>query len=376
MLYVSSHANRSNARRGYLPADATKWRGSRRNIRRRRCYGLIDVKKRTLTGVTGVNTYSGGVFGVVEGLCAITIVVLIGWLARRCGLIPPEASRVLVEVTYWITSPALLLSTLSRSDIHAVFGAPLLSAAGAGILTAIVTAIIGCSMLKLRGGHLVLATMSASVNNSAHIGIPVALFILGDAVYSLPVIVFQLGFFTPAFFVAADIAAARRHISSLKVVRLAVANPMVVAAAIGGIVSLGEFELPPLVAPTVDLLAQAAPALVLLSFGASLVGMRQVSPGAQLDHIAPGTIVWITAAKLLLQPALAYGLGAVLGVNGASLFAVTLMAALPSAQNAFIAALRANTGIRIAQVSVAVTTFVSLPVMLFIAWLFHHAGQV
>ena len=350
--------------------------GSPKKVHRRKCHPPSDVKKRTLTGLTAVNTYSEGVFGVVEGLCAISIVVLIGWFARRCRLIPPEASRVLVEVTYWVTSPALLLSTLSRNDIHAVFGAPLLSAAGTGLLTAAVTALVGYCVLKLRGGHLVLATMSASVNNSAHIGIPVALFILGDAAYSLPVIVFQLGFFTPAFFVAADIAAAQRHISPVKVMWLAAANPMVIAAAIGGILSLGDVELPPLVAPTVDLLAQAAPALVLLAFGASLVGMRHVRSTAQFDHVAPGTIVWIIAAKLLLQPALAYGLGVSLGLDGASLMAVTLMAALPSAQNAFIAALRAGTGIRIAQVSVAVTTFISLPVMLLIAWLFHHAGQI
>ena len=49
---------------------------------------------------------------------------------------------------------------------------------------------------------------------------------------------------------------------------------------------------------------------------------------------------------------------------------VTIMAALPAAQNAYIAATRAKAGERIAQGTVLVTTFASLPVVIAIAAFF------
>ena len=52
-----------------------------------------------------------------------------------------------------------------------------------------------------------------------------------------------------------------------------------------------------------------------------------------------------------------------LGLTGPALMSVTIMAALPSAQNAYIAATRAGAGERIAQGTVLVTTFASLPVV-------------
>ena len=55
---------------------------------------------------------------------------------------------------------------------------------------------------------------------------------------------------------------------------------------------------------------------------------------------------------------------------------MTIMAALPAAQNAYIAATRAKAGERIAQGTVLVTTFASLPVVVGIAALFHGLGLV
>ena len=64
------------------------------------------------------------------------------------------------------------------------------------------------------------------------------------------------------------------------------------------------------------------------------------------------------------------------GLTGSALMAVTIMAALPSAQNAYIAATRAGAGERIAQGTVLVTTFASLPVVVGIAAIFHACGVV
>lgn len=80
--------------------------------------------------------------------------------------------------------------------------------------------------------------------------------------------------------------------------------------------------------------------------------------------------------KLIIQPALACAVGSALGLGGSALMAVTVMAALPSAQNAYIAATRARAGERIAQGTVLATTALCLPVVIAVAALFHGLGLV
>lgn len=79
--------------------------------------------------------------------------------------------------------------------------------------------------------------------------------------------------------------------------------------------------------------------MILLSFGASLVDRRSASG----DSGAAATVCAIVG-KLALQPAIACGVGILLGLSGPALMSVTIMAALPSAQNAYIAATRAKAG--------------------------------
>ena len=78
----------------------------------------------------------------------------------------------------------------------------------------------------------------------------------------------------------------------------------------------------------------------------------------------------------MVQPACACGAGLLLGMDGHALLAVTVMGAMPTAQNAFIASARAGVGNHIAQGTVLITTIMSLPVTVLIAWLFHLAALV
>ena len=111
--------------------------------------------------------------------------------------------------------------------------------------------------------------------------------------------------------------------------------------------------------------------MILLSFGAALVDRRAASGDAGAPAIACAVV-----AKLAVQPSIACGVGMLLGLTGPALMSVTIMAALPSAQNAYIAATRAKAGERIAQGTVLVTTFASLPVVVGIAAIFHALGVV
>src|SRR5699024_12696702 len=75
-----------------------------------------------------------------------------------------------------------------------------------------------------------------------------------------------------------------------------------------------------------------------------------------------------TALNTIAHPALAYLLGTfVLQLSPSQVFALTVLSALPTAQNIFVYALRYNSGIPPARSTILTTTALSIPVLLAIA---------
>ena len=54
-------------------------------------------------------------------------------------------------------------------------------------------------VLKRAVPEALMSSMGASLANSANLGIPIAVYVLGDASYVAPLLIFQLAFFTPLF---------------------------------------------------------------------------------------------------------------------------------------------------------------------------------
>ena len=308
---------------------------------------------------------------IVWSVLSIALIIGVGWVARRGGALGPEAAGTLASATYWVASPAMLFHAIVSTGTSGVFGVPLAVAAASGVGTALLFALVGRFFLRLTRGEIALGAMASSLNNGAYIGIPIAVYVLNDASAVVPILVFQLGFFTPMFFVLADLVGSGQRPSIVGIARVVARNPMVIAAVCGFLFSAVGWPMPTLLDVSTSMLGAAAPPMILLSFGASLVDRRSASGDSGIAATACAIV-----GKLALQPAIACGVGMLLGLTGPALMSVTIMAALPSAQNAYIAATRAKAGERIAQGTVLVTTFASLPVVVGIAALFHALGLV
>ena len=302
---------------------------------------------------------------IVWSVLSIALIIGVGWAARRGGALGPEAAGSLASATYWVASPAMLFHAIVATGTSGVFGAPLAVAAASGAGTALLFVAVARLFLRLTRGEIALGAMASSLNNGAYIGIPIAVYVLNDASAVVPILVFQLGFFTPMYFVLADLVGSGQRPS------VVARNPMVIAAVCGFMFSAAGWPMPTLLDVSTSMLGAAAPPMILLSFGAALVDRRAASGDAGAPAIACAGV-----AKLAVQPSIACGVGMLLGLTGPALMSVTIMAALPSAQNAYIAATRAKAGERIAQGTVLVTTFASLPVVVGIAAIFHALGVV
>ena len=308
---------------------------------------------------------------IIWSVLSIALIIGVGWAARRGGALGPEAGGSLASATYWVASPAMLFHAIVATGTSGVFGAPLAVAAASGAGTALLFVAVARLFLRLTRGEIALGAMASSLNNGAYIGIPIAVYVLNDASAVVPILVFQLGFFTPMFFVLADLVGSGQRPSVVGIARVVARNPMVIAAVCGFMFSAAGWPMPTLLDVSTSMLGAAAPPMILLSFGAALVDRRAASGDAGAPAIACAVV-----AKLAVQPSIACGVGMLLGLTGPALMSVTIMAALPSAQNAYIAATRAKAGERIAQGTVLVTTFASLPVVVGIAAIFHALGVV
>lgn len=304
--------------------------------------------------------------GVLAGFFVVWSIILVGMFVGRRNILGENARNVLSALTFFVASPALLFETLSKARLHDVFAAPLLVTAVGALVTAVLFFGIVRFVLKRPVPEALISAMSASLANSANLGIPIAVFVLGDASYVAPLLIFQLAFFTPMFLMALDATTSSHRTTPLSFVLMILRNPMIVGSALGLVVAGTGWQVPPLVLEPIHLIGGAAIPAMLIAFGMSLNGSKplQAATGRRVDSLLASFF------KLIVHPLVAYLFARfALGMHEQALFAAVVTAALPTAQNVFVAASRYRTGVTVAKDTVLITTVVAVPAMIGVALL-------
>ena len=304
--------------------------------------------------------------GVLAGFFVVWTIILVGWFVGRRKILGDNARQVLSSLTFFVASPALLFETLSKARLQEVFAEPLLVTAVAAIATAGVFFAIVKFWLKRSLPESLMSSMSASLANSANLGIPIAVYVLGDASYVAPLLIFQLAFFTPLFLMLLDSSTSAHRTTPLSFAFMILRNPMIVGSALGLVVAGTGWQVPPLVMEPIQLIGGAAIPAMLIAFGMSLNGSRplQAAAARRVDTLLA------SGFKLGVQPAVAYLFARfALGMEGHALFAVVVTSGLPTAQNVFVAASRYKTALTVAKDTVLITTVVAVPAMIGVALL-------
>ncbi|HET8778980.1 MAG TPA: AEC family transporter, partial [Agromyces sp.] len=200
--------------------------------------------------------------------------------------------------------------------------------------------------------------------NGNNFGIPIAVYMLGDAAFAAPVILLQLLLFAPL--ALATLGAQVEGRTSLRaILRSTFANPIIIGSLAGVLVAVTGIELPPIVLEPIELIGHAAVPVMLISYGMSLHGQRLLRPGTGRRDV-----FLATALKLVAMPVVAWALGRfVFGLDGIALYAVTVLAALPTAQNVYNFAQRYETAEVLARDTIFLTTIGSVPVLFAVALL-------
>lgn len=295
----------------------------------------------------------------LTGFVVVGVAIVLGWILGRIDLLGPHARHVLGRLTFFVLSPFLLFVVLAQADVHTLFSALLPVSAVAAVVVFAVYALIARLLWHRDLGETLVGTLSAGQVNSNNIGIPLSLYLLGSAAYPAPVILLQLLVFTPitmAIFEA--VTSGQRR--PFPILRRTVTNPIVVGSVLGVLVSLSGWRMPPIVLDPLQLIANACVPVLLISYGISLHGQRVLSASGRRRDI-----LLASGLKLIAMPLVAWATASlVFRLAPHDVLIVTVLAALPTAQNVFNYAQRFDVGETIARDTVFVTTVGCVPVLL------------
>ncbi|NNG37616.1 AEC family transporter [Nakamurella aerolata] len=304
---------------------------------------------------------------IVQGLAVLAVVIAVGFLLARFRVLPENTQEILARLVFFVATPALLMQTLSKAPVGEVFSAAL------GV-TAIATAVGGLGYFALSrwwfratAGESTIGAVASCYVNAGNLGIPLTSYLFGTATYVAPVMMYQLIVLAPIAFVMLDLAETGQSPSLKRVLLQPVRNPIVVASLLGVGLALSGWQLPEVVAQPINLIAGLAVPGALIAYGMSLHGAP--IPGKQVGRAALGAIM---VMKMLVLPATAYLVARfIFGMHGEPLLAATLCAALPTAQNVFVYAVRYRTAVPLARDAVLATTVAAVPVLIAIVALVH-----
>jgi predicted permease len=301
---------------------------------------------------------------VLTGFAIIGTVIAVGYLIARFGLVPPEGRAVLTRIAFFVTTPALLFTVLARADVTVLFSSFLLVSLITVAIVAVLYLLASRLFFRRPVPETVIGTAASSYVNANNIGLPVAIYVLGDPQWVAPTLLLQLLLLAPTILTVLDVSTSGRA-SVTGILTQPLRNPMIIASALGLVVSVTGVQLPaPLLEPF-SIIGNASIPLVLMAFGMSLRGQRPLEPGPGRIEVAVASLL-----KTLVMPATAYLLGRfAFALDAEHLFAVTVTAALPTAQNIFNFASRYDRGVAVARDTALVTTVTAVPVLIAVSLL-------
>jgi predicted permease len=300
--------------------------------------------------------------GVLSGFAVIAVVIGVGYLIGRRGYLGDGGREVLTKLAFHVASPALLFTTLAGADLSVVFSDRLLVTAMSTAAVAGVFVAVGAA----RGwgvGRTTIGALCSSYVNSGNLGIPIAVYVLGDASLVAPVLLFQLVGVTPVALTVLDLASGGEKRPLWQRLLTPLRNPIALGSLAGVAASGSGLAVPgPLMDPLTLIGNMSVPA-VLLAFGISLRGSTLPLRGAER---AP--VLLAVTLKAVVQPLVAWALAAgVFGLHGASLLDVVVTSALPAAQNLFTYASSYRVGEVLAREAILLSTVLAVPVLVVVA---------
>jgi predicted permease len=296
-------------------------------------------------------------------------VILTGYLAGKWRILGGEATAALNAFVSYFALPILFFGTLARTPVKAVLDPAMMAGFGLVVLATFAVGMLS-TRLAVRGGlaQMSLQGIAASWGNVGYMGVPLCLAAFGEP--GLPpamltvIVTAVISMVFGVMLIELEVAAGHGPIVTFFNAAWNVArNPLPVSIAVGIAYSGLALPLPTPVEKWIDLLGSAAAPCALFAIGLFLSD-KSVRSGLAEAGLA-------TLIKLLLQPLLAACLlPFFVDLKSVPGQVALLMAALPTAANAFVLAKQFDIQVEQNTASVLLSTaFSVVTVSALLVWL-------
>jgi len=288
---------------------------------------------------------------LLEVVLPVFAVVAVGaWVGRRFDLQVGPINRLAI----YAAVPALAFRTMAGIEMA---WAPALHLVGGYLVFLLVMgALAGLIGRRWRPSRRRTLIGTSVFGNAANLNLPVALFAFGQAGLDRALVLYVV---TALSLFGVGPLLLGRATGLRTAARTALGFPVLWASILGLVINANGVALPVGASRAVDLLADAAVPVVLLSLGVHMAHSVQWRPSGR---------AWAAVAvKLLLGPLVAAGVGVAVGLGGLDLAVLIVLGAMPTAINA--AMLAVEFGGEAEQVGEAVVTgtamaLLTLPIVL------------
>jgi len=270
---------------------------------------------------------------VFNALAPVFVLILIGYAVKRFQWVDdvfwPPAERI----TYYVFFPALLIASGTRADLSGDQAWPMAVALfGATLITALVALILKPT-LGLKPAAFT-SFFQGAIRPNTYVGVVAAFLFWGDEGLAL----ISIGILAAVPLVNVLCVGvlvlwgdghegARTPMRAFKEVAR---NPLVIACLIGFSLNALGLSLPPVIEPLMDILGRAALPIALMAVGAGL-DFPDLMANRRVASLS-------SSLKLLLLPAIAWGLASWLDVEGQAFQVVLLYATMPVSASSYVLA--------------------------------------
>lgn len=301
---------------------------------------------------------------MIASFLPIWLLTAVGYLTGRTRILGDEGELVLGRFVFHVAMPASLFATLSGTALDRFSGWAILTFGAGTVLTCLIGFAASRWVFGRALGDQAISGMAAGYVNSANLGIPVAIQLLGNTSFIVSVMLFQVLIVTPVVLTVIDIHRGRgTRVRDFLLVPAR--NPIIIACVLGVAVSAAGLRLPAQVLGPCHLLGAAAVPTALITLGMSLHGRRP-----EADLRSRGEVAVAVGLKVMIQPCVAFVLGRyAIHLSRTDLVAVVICSALPTAQNAFIYAREYGLRTELVRNSIVVSSALSMLSLLLATWL-------
>lgn len=297
----------------------------------------------------------------------IFLVMVVGFCARRGGLINDDHVKAMNRLVFRIFLPVSLAKSLMTVDSQAPMNLSAMLFCMAGVFATFLAALALVPRFEKDNARRGVLIQGSFRSNYAIFGIPLAeaLFPAGDGGLSAMMVMATIPLFNVLAVTTFEMFRGGRC-SAGKVVKGIAKNPLIWGCAIGYALMRLPVEVPAFAMSTVSKLASVASPLALFVLGAS-IDPKKLGGNAK-------ALVWGVSVRLVLAPAVLLSLALLAGFRGAAFATLMIAFASPCAVSSHTMAAQMGGDDELAAQLVMLTTVLSSATIFLMIFLFKTLG--